>query len=362
VAASLLYGVYTMTPSGRMASKLNKAAREADKKYQQAASTLKDKAPSTDEAISRVKQFCYAYVAWVPGGRQYVDTAFKDFESIRERHGEDVDRIVAETYQQFQDVAKSGLSMESASKAYDALAELGQKLAKLAGSAADQILENHPQLKEKVGGPINQLKQMGEQYGPEAKKMVDETWDQVGDILAGGFSADSVDKVRRLVEDKSQKLRQFGDQAWQKGLEQAKPYLDKNPQVKELVMKNQDKLRQGNATALFKQVKTAAEGGDFQKFEEYIKNAVDKTKSSAGQKASSVMGGSTFAGLGQFLGLSSKDGGDLRKHLELLSEVVNNHASEGKKLLEETRDELKQVLEEKAKKAQKIVDSAQKAE
>jgi len=352
-----------MTPSGRAAAKINKAAKEASKKYQQAASTLQQKTPSTDDAINAVKNFCYSYVAWVPGGRQYVDAAFKDLESIREKNGQDVDKIVSETYAKFQDIAKSGLSMESASKAYDALAELGQKLAKLAGSAADQILENHPQLKEKVGGPMNQLKQMGDEYGPEAKKMVDETWDQVSDVLKDGFSAQNADKVRKLVEEKSQKLRQFGEQAWQKGLEQAKPYLDKSPKVKELVMDNQDILKKGNATALFKQVKDAAESGDAGKLEEYVKDALEKAKSAGSKASSSIMGSGGFAGLGQLLGGSSQEASsEVRKHIDLLSELVKNHSTESKKLIEETRDDLKRLLEDKAKKAQGIVDSAEKSQ
>jgi len=362
VGAALLFGAYSFTPSGRAASKINKAAKEANKKYQQAATTLQKNTPSTDDAINAVKNFCYSYVAWVPGGRQYVDAAFKDLESIREKNGDDVDNIVKETYAKFQDIAKSGLSMESASKAYDALAELAQKLGKLAGSAADQILENHPQLKEKVGGPISQLKQMGEEYGPEAKKMVDETWDQVSDVLKGGFSAQNVDKVRKLVEEKTQQLKKFGEQAWQKGLEQAKPYLDKSPKIKELVMNNQDILKRGNATELFKKVKEAAEKGDAGNLEEYVKQAVDKAKSAGGKASSSIMGSGGMAGLTQLLGGSSSQemSSEIKKHVELLGKLVNDHSSEGKKLIEETRNDLKRLLEDKAKKAQGIVDSASK--
>lgn len=359
--AALLYGIYTFTPAGRMTSKINKTVREADKKYQQAASTIKDKAPSTDEAIDRLKNICYSYVFLIPGGRHYVDVAFKDLESVRESHGDDVDKLVSETYAKFQDIAKSGLSMEAATKTYEALADLGQKLAHLAANAADKVLDNHPQIKEKVGEPINQLKQMGEQYGPEAKKMVDDTWNQIGDLLSQGFSADTVDKVRKIIEEKTQQLRKLGDQAWKKGMEQAKPYFDKNPQVKKLIEENQDMLKQGNATALFKQVKTAVESGDVSKLESYVKDAVQKGKSTAGKGMSSFTGGSGagLAGFGELLGMSSQDASaKIQENIGVLSELMKNHSSDGKKLLEETRDELKRVLEDKASKAQKIVDDA----
>jgi len=153
--ASLLYGIYTFTPSGRITSKINKAAREADKKYQQAAAAIKDKASSTDEAIDRLRQFYYSYVVLIPGGRYYVDITFKDFDSIRESYGEDIDKLVNEVYTEFQDITKSGLSVKAVSKIYEALTDLGQKLAKLVASATNKILDNYPQIKEKVGGLID---------------------------------------------------------------------------------------------------------------------------------------------------------------------------------------------------------------
>jgi hypothetical protein len=353
--ASLLYGIYLMSPSGKMARKINAAATEADRKYQQVASTIKDKTPTTDEAIDKIKQLCYSYVAWVPGGRQYVDTAFNDLATIRKNHGDEVDKIVSETYREFQDVARSGLSLETASKAYDALANLGKKLASLTGSAADEILERHPQLNDKVGEPIKQFKQMAAQYGPDAKKLADETWKQVNDVMASGFSAESVDKVRKLVEERTQQLKKIGDELWDKGLDQAKPYLDKSPKVKELVLNNVDLLKKGNVTDLFKQVRSLGEGGDASKLEDYVKQAVEKAKD--GSQSAKAVGGSAFATLGQFLG-TSDDSSGLGQNIQLLTEVVDKHSSEGKELLEETKNDLKKLLEEKAKKAQKIVDSA----
>ncbi|KAL2148063.1 hypothetical protein VTI28DRAFT_119 [Corynascus sepedonium] len=354
--AGLLYGIYLMTPTGKMTRKINKAAKEADNKYQQAAATLKSKTPSTDEAVEKLKNFCYSYVAWVPGGRQYVDAAFDDLAAIRESHGDEVDKIVSETYGEFQDIARMGLSLEAASKAYDALLNLAKKVASLSGSAADQILERHPQLNDKVGGSIKQLKEMGAQYGPEARKLVDETWSQINDVLSSGFSAESADKVRKIVQERTEQVRKAGDEFWEKGLEQAKPYLDKSPRLKELVTNNSDLLKKGNVTELFKQLKSLGEGGDAGKVEEYVKQAVDKAK----EKGSQAAGGSTgLAALSQLLGTSSDDvGRKLQDHIGLLSEVANKHSSEGKQLLEETKDDLRKLLEEKAKKAQKIVESA----
>lgn len=365
VGASLLYGIYLMTPAGKMARKLNAAAREADKRYQQVATTIKGETPDTDEAVGKIKEVCYSYVAWVPGGRQYVDAAFNDLAAIRESHSEEVDKIVSETYREFQDIARTGLSIEAASKAYDALASLAKKLASLSGGAADQILTRHPQLKEKVGPPIDQVKRLGAQYGPEARKLVDNTWSQINDIMASGFSNESADKVRKLLDDRTQQLRHIGDGLWEKGLEQAKPYLDKGPRLRELVMSNQDILKEGNVTDLFKQIQNLGEVGDTDKLEDYVKQAIDKAKSAGRGVPPAAAGGgsSSISALGQFLGASSGDTGrKLQENIDLLTEVVDKHSAEGRELLEETKNDLRTVLQEKANKARKIVDQTQKSQ
>jgi len=353
VAAATLYGIYYATPAGQMSRKINKIAKQANQKYQEAASKLSQKTPSADQAIDYIKQFAYSYVAWIPGGRQYVDTAFKDFDTVRKNHREEADQIVKDAYHQFQDVAKSDLNMETASRAFDVLADVGKKIGALAGNAIGDILENHPDLKDKVGRNVEQLKQMGEQYGPEAKKQVDETWQQVEEVMAGGISATSLYKVRKLVEDKVEQVKKLGDEAWQKGLEQAKPYLDKNLKIKELVEKNQDLLKQGNAKELFDKARSAVESGELRGFEDYVNDAVEKAKS----KGSQLSGG--WGSLDQCFKMIPS-GREILPKLQQLSEVASEHKDEGEKLLNETIDELKQILDEKSKTAQKIVEKAKR--
>ncbi|KAI0455569.1 hypothetical protein F5B21DRAFT_470872 [Xylaria acuta] len=348
VAGLTLYGVYLMTPSGKTHRTINKGVREVNQKYNEAAKKLQSQTPDTDGAIEYMKEFAYSYVAWVPGGRQYVDTVFKDVETLKQNHREEVDRIVSDAYKQFQELSKSGLSLEAASKAYNILTDLGNKFGALAGNALTDILDNHPQAKEKFGGSIDQLKEMGENYGPEAKKQVDETWKQVKDILGGGVSASNLDKVRRLVEDKIQQVKKLGDEAWNKGLEGVKPYLDKNPKVKELIEKNASALKKGNAKEVFDQAKKAVESGDTGALEDYV----NKAKSKGEQAASSL-------GIDQYFEMIPS-GSEILEKVNQLREVAEKHKDEGGKLLEETAQELKQVLEKKSQEAKEITEKAKK--
>lgn len=352
--AAVLYGVYLMTPSGQAARKINKAAREAQKQYKQAAEKLQKSTPNVDQAIDSIKQFAYSYVAWVPGGKAYVDAAFKDLDTLRENHGDDVEKIVTDAYRRLQDVSKQGLSLDTAAKVYDILADVTKQFGGLAGDALGDVIDNHPQLKKQLGPGVDQLKQLSEELGPEAKKIADDTWKQAKDIAAGGFTVETAAKIKKVIDEKVEQVKKLGDQAWNKGLEQAKPYLDKNPQLKELVEKNADLLKQGNATELFKRVKDAAESGKLGDLEDYVNKTVEKAKSKGSQAASSLGGGYE-----QFFNMIP-EGSEIMPKLQQLSQVFKEHSKEGEQLLKETADDLKKLLEEKTKKAQKLAESAKK--
>ncbi|KAI0906553.1 hypothetical protein F4823DRAFT_72037 [Ustulina deusta] len=348
VASITLYGIYLVTPSGKMHRTINRSVNEIHQKYDEVAKKLQGQTPDVDGAVKYMKEFAYSYVAWVPGGRHYVDVVFRDVETLKENHREEVSQIVSDAYKQFQDLSKSGVGLGAASKAYNILSDLSKKFGDLAGNALTDILDNHPQAKEKFGGSIDQLKELGENYGPEAKKQVDQTWKQAKEILGGGVSAANLDKVRRLVEGKIQQVRKLGDEAWNKGLEEAKPYLDKNPKVKGLVEQNTSALKQGDAKEVFDQAKKAVESGDTGALEDYVKKAKSKS-----EKAASGLG------IDQYF-KAIPGGSEILEKVNQLREVAEKHKDEGEKLLKETMDELKQVLEKKSERAKEIVEKARK--
>lgn len=349
-AGATLYGIYLMTPSGRMARTINKTAKEAQNKYQEAAQKFQESTPDADQAASYVKDLCYSYISWIPGGRQYVDAAFRDLDKVRKNHKDEADALLRDAYDQLREVSKGGLSLETARRALDVLGDVASKAAELGGDAIADVLEEHPQAKEKLGGGIDELRRMGDQYGPEAKKQVDETWRQLTEVWRGGLSAENVSRAQELLQEKTEQLRKMGDQAWKKGLEEAKPLLDKNPSIKKLVEENAEALRQGNAKELFNRARKAVESGDTGDLEKYVHEAVDKVKS----KGSKAISGT---GLEQYLN-ELPSGGDILPKLQQLREVAGKHTDESEKLVRETVKELKQVLESKSEKAKEILEEA----
>lgn len=251
-----------------------------------------------------------------------------------------------EAYTELQDIAKNGqLSLLTAQKAWNVIVKHLGRIGDLTGDAGQQIMDNHPQLKDKVGGNLDKLKEMGASYGPDAKKEVDKTWQQISDIVKTGLSPENIEKIRKVVEEKVEKVKQLGDEAWKMGMEQAKPYLDKNPKVKELVEQNADKLKQGNVQELYQKIKSAVDSGDTGDLENYVTSAADKAKQSG------------FGGLDQYL--NKIPGGDqIIPKLNQMQEVAQKHGDEAQKIMKDAVSEISDILKKKSNEAEELAKKA----
>jgi hypothetical protein len=236
------------------------------------------------------------------------------------------------------------MTAETAQKTWTIVEDALKKLGDLAADSAGDIADEFPEVKEKLGGNLDQLKEMASSYGPDAKKEIDQTYKQIRDIFAGGIGAGSIYKVKGLIEEKIEQVKKMSDEAWSKGLEQAKPILDKNPQIKELLEKNKDTLRSGNLTELWEKVKSN-NADDLQK---YISQASEKAQSSGlGKEAEKYF--KMVPGASEIV-----------PKLQKLASLVKNRGDEAEKLLKETVKEISDVLQKKTGEAEKIADKAKK--
>jgi len=311
-----------------------------------ASTKLKESAPEPNEALDWLRNTALSYAVFIPGARSYVDSAFNDIDAVRAKHGDEVDNIIREAYDEMKDVVKNGeMSLMTAEKGWYVIVKHMGKIGDLSGDAAQQIMDNHPQLKEKVGGNLDYLKDMGKNYGPEAKKEVDRTWQQISDIVKTGMSAENVTKIQKVVQEKVDKLKNLGDEAWKKGMEQAKPYLEKNPKVKNLVEENADTLKSGNVQELYQKIKQAVENGDTGDLEKYVSGFADKAKESG------------FGGLDKYL--NKIPGGDqIIPNLTQLQEVAEKHGDEAQRIMRDAITEISEVLKKKGDEVSKLAEDA----
>lgn len=331
------------------AKTLVNTARETSASFTKYKEQFKKSTPEPNEALQWFRQTATSYVGFIPGAKSYVDSAFNDIDAIQQKHSGEVDQIVKDAYNDLRNVSDKGVSFETAQQAWEILQKHLKKLGELAGDSAQDIIDNHPTLKEKVGGNLDQLKQLGENYGPEAKKQVDETWDQIRGIMKEGFSASSIPKIQSLVQDKMKKLQELGNKVWDQGMEQAKPYLDKSPKVKELIEKNASDLKTGNVNELYGKIKDAVQSGSTENLEKYIKSTADKAKQAGG-------GG---GGLESYLKMVP-GGSEILPKLSQLQQIAQENGEDAQKIAKSTYEEIQAVLQRKLGEAQDLAKEASK--
>lgn len=341
VAAALGYTWYRLSGTKSLVDSAHSTRQYIDSAFKQTT----EKAPNPSEAVQWLRQTVTGYTKFIPGANQYVDTAFQDIEKVQEKHGDEVNRIIGDAYDELKGVTKAGVSMEAAVQAWSVLQKALKKIGHLAGDAAEEILSNHPELKEKVGGQYKQLQQMAKQYGPEAQKQVEDTYKQVQDIIKGGLSSENIDKVKKLVEEKTQEVKKYGDKAWEEGMKKAQPVLEKQPELKEFVEKNKDKLLQGDLGGLWEKVQS----GNADDIKNFVQEQV--------QKGSQSMGGGK--GIESFLSMLP-GGKDVGEKLKQLQELSQKHGGEAEKLVKSAFDDIKKVLDKKVEEGKGLKEKAEK--
>ncbi|TKA32064.1 hypothetical protein B0A50_01311 [Salinomyces thailandicus] len=348
-STAVFYGWYKLSGLSTAVGTAKQAKSYIDSSTNQLKSSFKDATPDNpSEIIQALKETANKYARWLPGGREYVDKAFDDVEKIRSQHGGEVDNIVREAYGELRDASKKGMNVDMLGDVWEILQKHLGRLSSLAANASQAILDNHPQLKQQFGGSFDQLKQLGDKAGPQAQKMVDETWGEVSKILSGGFKLDTFDRIRKLVEEKIQQVQQMGDEAWQKGYEQLKPMLGKNEKVKELVEKNLDVLKQGNVGEAVQKVQSAVQSGSMQDLEGYIEQA---------KKQAQNFASSSSTDLSKWLDMVP-NGSKILSGLQKYKDVAEKHGHEAEQLAKDTLHDLLQVLDKRSDQLEQVAGKA----
>lgn len=248
---------------------------------------------------------------------------------------------------------KGGVDWRTAARSWEIIENAVSELGQLGVDSASEILDNHPEIKEKVGGNLDQLKEMAGSYGPEAKKELDATYQQIKDVLKAGVSFESVEKIQKVIEEKTEKVKGMGDEVWKKGLESAKPYLEKNPEIKKVVEDNADSLKKGNVSEAIKKISEALYAKNPEALKEYIKTAGEKAKKSTGMKDFDLGGLEQYAKM-------IPGGEEIFPKFQKLQEVVKSRGGEAEEVLKGAVEDVKQVLKKRMEEAEKLAEKAGK--
>ncbi|KAH7100201.1 hypothetical protein BKA62DRAFT_707096 [Auriculariales sp. MPI-PUGE-AT-0066] len=335
----------------------NKAQKYAKQTKDNITSAVANAKPA--DALGSLRSVVKSYSGFIPGADSYVDATFDDLQRIVDNHGDKATDIVTKAYNEARDVVSKGqLDADTATKLASVLSKRFRELQELGVKAGEDVLDAHPEVKEKLGGGYDQLKKLANEKGPEAKKAFEEVQSQVKDILKNGPTPENLDKIRKLLQEKTQQLRNTLEpaarEAWDGAVKTAKPYLDKVPEVGDLVNSNVAALAP-NSKDVFDRVKRLAEAKGDER-EKLLK----EFKSYVADKANQASDSMPLSWDKFFDYVRSVPGGSMvlekvpnAKALEQLSKERGEDAA---KLAKETWDEVLEVLSKKADKAKKLAE------
>ena len=124
-----------------------------------------------------------------------------------------------------------------------------QKLSsQLSAGAIAPLLASHPQLKSALHDTFSQMTSFGDKYGPEARKITEDTVNQVKKLTDQGINGETIAKASALAKQKLQEIQDLGakagKEAYAKAAEGARPYLDKAPDVKKYLEESVESLKE----------------------------------------------------------------------------------------------------------------------
>lgn len=263
----------------------------------QAKDKLVEKTPDKNAILKFMRDNAKAYGIFIPGASGYIDSTFDSLDEVASTHSEEVDKILKGAYDELRPIIQDGtMNQENAAKIFDILRRRVTELQKVASQATSDILapflEKHPELKDSLGSGYEEFQRLTKDAAPEAKRIVTDTTKQIKSALENGVDAKSIAKVKEIIQDATKKIQESssgaGKEAWDKATETAKPYLDKIPEIRDLLQSKASILIGAGGTAdIWSRVKEIGEQKG-----KASKEKVEEVKSFIEQKVEEAQSGS----------------------------------------------------------------------
>ncbi|TGZ76405.1 hypothetical protein EX30DRAFT_312500, partial [Ascodesmis nigricans] len=350
------YAWYHMSGTAKVVS----SAREMQSKFE----TIQKATPSPTSAASFLRSILESQIQHIPGS----SSALRKFDEIADEHGPEVAEILKKTYNEIWDAVEKG-GDGVGEKVSTILKNRAAQLKDVGLDAGEVILRDHPEVRKKLGSAFSEVSGWTQKYGPEAKKQADEVYAEVQKIIQSGVSAESLDRVRKLVDEKSGEVKELGrkaaQQAYEKGEQQAGDVLKRYPQVKEVLEQYKSQLLGGGVsvasiTKFFTSVTKLKGSGEenAERVKEYVEDLVGKGKELTQSE-----------GLGDLLGAAERyiktiPGGEKflseTPDIKKLVDIAQKRGPEAEKLATETWEELNKVLRKRYSQAEEIAEEGKK--
>ncbi|KAL6308114.1 hypothetical protein BKA93DRAFT_599867 [Sparassis latifolia] len=352
------------------------ASNAVQEYYAKTKRAIVENAPKNpNDVLTFLRSTVKLYAGFIPGASSYVDATFDSLDELHDTHRGEVDKILGHAYDEVKGILKQrkeGSDVETGMKVLEVVKRRMGELQGVGKKVGQDVMQNlgdkFPQVSETLGGGYNELKNMAEKMGPEAKKIFDDTTCQVKDIFSKGFSPERLNQAKELIQAKTEavgKLAETSSQdAWNKAVQQAEPYLDKLPEIKHLLNENASKFiaaGSGSSTVaqeVLARVREAAEAGvsgNEEKMRE-LRNFVSKKASQAENDGrGSIEKG--WDALQQWIKTvpGGEDALEKTPEVKTFIQLSRERSDDAQKLTHETYEAVLKVLEEKGQKAKKLI-------
>lgn len=295
-----------------------KTSKAIESSLAEVKTTLAERASSADEPIDYFHGVVMSYGPLIPGASAIIDPMFDTLDELKRTHCDEAEKIIQGLYDEVKDtVTKGGFDLDTGEKVLEILKRRAAEVEELGANAGTDfvktILDKNPQLRDAIGGRYDDLKRLVVIHGPEAKAVYDDLVKQLREIFNKGISPSSIKQVQDLVEQKTKEVQELGQKAgqyaWDKASEQAKPYLDKMPDVKRTLDENMKSLLgsgEKNIQEVYDKVKEVADKGVNKKNVEDLENMI-KDKAKQASQSSGMNWDDAWQTLGQYI--KKKPGG-----------------------------------------------------
>ncbi|KAI1796422.1 hypothetical protein LXA43DRAFT_987579 [Ganoderma leucocontextum] len=354
----------------------------AAKYYEQTKHAFVDNAPKDPSAaFNQLRNFAQSYLIIIPGARPHVDAAFDTIDELRDEHGNEVDRIVGDGYEEVRIIIRDADSIDTptAMRVLDVLrrrsAELEELGRRVGSGAFESLARKYPQVSENLGVGYEEFKRLAQAKGPEAKKVFDDASKQIREIFRQGFSQDSLNQARELIQSKTYEVRRIAQassqEAWDRSIRESSPYLNKLPEIRQILSNNASNFVSAGAASfsevtsgteeLFSRLKDAAQTDILKnenKMKELRDHVLQKAREAEEERSRQFERG--WRSLQEWI--RSMPGGDeaLQRlpDMRVFVQVSGDGRDGAKGLAKETYEEILRVLEEKGKKAKQLSEEA----
>jgi len=335
----------------------------------QAKNRLAEKTPEPRVILQYLRSTAKAYAGFVPGASGYVDATFDSVNQLADTHSEEFESILKGAYEELRPILQDGsLDQETAKKVFSVIRKATMQLQDLSARAGSDligpIMDKHPEIKEKLGDSYDQMKKLASQSGPQVRKITQETATKLKDTFKGGFDDKAVENAKQILQEAVDRMQKAtgeagaeAKRAWQDSLGQAQPYLDKLPEIKDLLENKASVLMSGGAaTQIWQRVKEVGEGKkvDKEKVKD-LKNFIQEKAEGASDSSGDIW--DKILEFSQNIPGSEKLG-EMKPQMEAFVNVARQDSQEAKDLAKETFEDISNVLKEKAEKAKGLKEKA----